>query len=144
MPVSRAMRRLLDVLEVQEEEYRASMVSARAELERLNDALAHSRERERTGRRLVVSSATTGEVTDRIAGVEEARTAKRIAAALAPRLAEAEEAMNARRQEFLGKRIERRRTETLIEEAAAQDKAEDARRTQRGLDDWFLGRRSTT
>ncbi len=138
------MRRLLDVLEIQEEEYRAAMESARAETERLKQVLAHNAERERAGRRLVAASATTGEVADRIAGVEEARTAKRIAAALMPRIVEAEAAMKERRQEFLGKRIERRQTETLIEEAEAQDKAEDARRTQRGLDDWFLGRHSTS
>ncbi len=143
MPVSRAMRRLLDVLEIQEEEYRTAMVSARIELERFKEALAHSRERERAGRRLVALSATTGEVADRIAGVEESRTARRIAQALAPRLAEAEAAVSARREEFLGKRIERRQTETLIEEAEAQDKIEASRRTQRDLDEWFMGRYRT-
>ncbi len=68
------------------------------------------------------ASAVTGEVTDRIAGMEETRTARRIAAALAPRIAEAELAVHSRQREFLGKRIERRQTETLIEEAEALDK----------------------
>jgi len=143
MAVSRAMRRLLQVLEIQEEECRAALESARAEFRQLEQALTRSVECERGGRRLVAASAVTGEVTDRIAGIEETRTARRIAAVLAPRIAEAELAVHSRRREFLGKRIERRQTETLIEEAKALDKTEAGRRAQRDLDDWFLGRRST-
>jgi hypothetical protein len=66
-----------------------------------------------------------------------------MAAALAPRIAEAETAVEERRREFLGKRIERRQTETLIDEAEALDKVEAGRRAQRDLDDWFRNRRST-
>ena len=144
MAVSSAMRRLLRVLEIQESECRTAMESARAELSRLEQDLARSVERERGGRRLVAASATTGDVTDRIAGIEETRTAKRIAAAIAPRIAEMEAAVSTRRREFLGKRIERRQTEPLIEETQALDKVEAGRRAQRDLDDWFLSRRSTT
>ena len=142
MAVSRAMRRLLQVLEIQEEECRAAMESARAELKRLEQALAWSVERERGGRRLVAASAATGEITDRIAGIEETHVAKRIAKALAPRIAESESAVNSRQHEFLGKRIERRQTETLIEEAEALESVEAGRRAQRDLDDWFLSRRA--
>ena len=141
MAVSRAMRRLLQVLEIQEDECRTAMESARAELGRLEHALAWSRGRERGGRRLVASSAVTGEIADRIAGIEETRTGKRIAAALAQRIAEAQLAVDARRREFLGKRIERRQTQTLIEESEALERVEAARRAQRELDDWFLSRR---
>ena len=140
MPVSRAMRRLLDVLEIEERECRAAMEAARAELELVRQALHGGKERERGGRRLIASSATTGEVADRIAGLEETQTARRIVTALTPRIAEAEAAVNARRQEFLDKRVQRRQTETLIEEAETRRKAETGRRTQRDLDDWFLGR----
>lgn len=144
MAVSRAMRRLLQVLKIQEEECRASMESARAELNRLEQALTRSVERERGGRRLVTASAVTGEITDRIAGVEETHVAKRIAAALALRIAESELAVNTRRREFLGKRIERRQTETLIEEAQTVERVEAGRRAQRNLDDWYLSRRATS
>jgi hypothetical protein len=137
------MRRLLQVLEIQEEECRAAMELARAELERMEQALTQSRERERGGRRLVAASAATGEVTDRIAGLEETRAGKRIAAALAPRIVEAEAEVNERRREFLDKRIERRQTETLIQEAEAEDEIEAGRRAQRELDDWFLTRSDT-
>jgi len=137
------MRRLLQVLEIQEEECRAAMELARAELRQLNQALTWNMARERGGRRLVADSAVTGEIADRIAGMEEARTATRIAAALGQRIAEAQLAVNARQHEFLGRRVERLQTKTLIEEAEAVDRTEAARRSQRDLDDWFLGRRST-
>jgi hypothetical protein len=136
------MRRLLQVLEIQEEECRAAMESARAELRRLEQALTRSVERERGGRRLVAASAATGEIADRIAGIEETRVAKRIAAALTPRIAESQSTVNLRQREFLGKRIERRQTETLIEEAEALERVEAGRRAQRDLDDWFLSRRA--
>ncbi len=141
MTVSRAMRRLLQVLEIQEEECRAAMESARAELQRLERALTRNVERERGGRRLIAASAATGEIADRIAGIEEGRVAERIAVALTPRIAESESAVNLRRSEFLGKRVERRQTETLIEEAEALESVEAGRRAQRDLDDWFLSRR---
>lgn len=141
MAVSRAMRRLLQVLLIQEEACRASMESARAELKRLEFALSRNVERERGARRLVAASATTGEIADRIAGVEEARLAKRITAALESRLAESELAADDRRRAFLDKRIERRQTETIIRESEAQQSVEAERRAQRNLDDWFLSRR---
>ncbi len=142
MAVSRALRRLLQVLEIQEEECRASMESARAELRELEQALARSVERGRGGRRLVAASAATGDIADRIAGVEETHLAKRIATALAPRIAESEYAVNTRQREFLGKRIERRQTESLIEKAEALESVKAGRRAQRNLDDWFLSRRT--
>jgi hypothetical protein len=141
MAVSRAMRRLLQVLEIQEEKCRAAMESARAELKRLEQALTWSVERARGGRRLVAASAVTGEIADRIAGIEETHVAKRIAIALAPRIAESESAVNLRQREFLGKRVERRQAETLIEEAEALERIAAGRRAQRDLDDWFLSRR---
>jgi len=141
MAVSRAMRRLLQVLKIQEEECHAAMELARAELKLLEQALAYNVERERAGRRLLAVSATSGEIAnqiaDRIAAIEEARATKRIAAALAPRLAELETASTARQREFLGKRIERRQVETLIEEAEALKNIEARRSEQRDLDDWF-------
>ncbi len=143
MAISCAMRRLLQVLEIEEEECRAAMEQARSELKRLEQALTRSGDRERGGRHLIVASARTGEVTDRIAGLEEARTGLHIAAALAPRVAEAKKGVETRRREFLGKRIERRQTETLIAAAEARDTVEASRRAQRDLDDWFLSRRET-
>jgi hypothetical protein len=146
MAVSRGMRRLLQVLELQEEQCRAAMETARAELTQLQQALTRNVERERGGRRLVAASAASGEVAnqiaDRIAGIEESHIAKRMAKVLGPRIAESESAVNSRRREFLGKRIERRQAETLIEEARALENIEAGRRAQRDLDNWFLSRRA--
>ena len=144
MAVSRAMRRLQQVLEIQESECLAAMESARAELTQLEQNLVRSIARERGGRRLASASATTGEIVDRIAGIEETRSARRLTAALEPRIAEAQAALDATRREFLSKRVERRQTETLIEEAEAAGKVEAARRAQKNLDDWFLSRRART
>jgi hypothetical protein len=160
MAVSRAMRRLLQVLTIQEEACRAAMELARAELKRLEQALTYNLERERGSRRLLAASAASGEIPgqttnqitgqipapisdriiDRIAAIEEAHLAKRIAAALLPRIAELETAANARQHELLGKHIERRQAETLIEEAKALRIIAAGRRAQRDLDDWFRRR----
>ena len=87
--------------------------------------------------------AATGEVVDRIAGIEESRASARRSSALAVRIAEAQEAVEVLRQAFLAKRVERRQTETLIEETEARDQVETERRGQRDLDDWFLSRAET-
>ena len=144
MAVSRAMRRLLRVLEMQEEQARVQMESALGDLRRLERALNAAGERERAGRRLVTSSAaanaTASEATDRLAGVEESRMASREAAALKPRIAGAGAVVNERRREFLDKRIERRQAETVIEHAETLEATESRRRGQRESDDWFLGK----
>jgi aspartokinase len=140
MAVSRAMRRLLRVLEMQEEQAKVQMESALADLRRLERALNAAGERERAGRQLVKTSAMASESTDRLAGVEESRMASRQAAALKPRIAGAGTAVNERRREFMDKRVERRQAETVIERAEAQEAAEAGRRGQRESDDWFLGK----
>jgi flagellar export protein FliJ len=140
MAVSRAMRRLLRVLEMQEEQAKVQMESALADLRRLERALNAAGERERAGRQLVKTSAMASESTDRLAGVEESRMASRQAAALKPRIAGAGAAVNERRREFMDKRVERRQAETVIERAEAQEAAEAGRRGQRESDDWFLGK----
>ncbi len=138
MAVSRAMRRLLRLLEIQEEQYRAALASALADLKRLEGAMAATAERDRGGRRLVAASASTGELEDRLAGLEETRAAGRRAAALAPRITEAKLAAGARQQAFLSKRIERRQAETMIRKTESKDEIEAGRRAQQGLEDWFL------
>ena len=138
MAVSRAMRRLVRVLELQEEQCRAALASALADLNRFEGAMAAALDRERGGRRLVAASVSTAELTDRLAGLEETRAAGRFARALAPQIAEAKLAAGARQREFLQKRIERRQADTLIRKTEAEDNIVDGRRAQQGLDDWFL------
>jgi antitoxin component of MazEF toxin-antitoxin module len=140
MAVSRALRRLLRVLEIEEEQSRLALESAVGELGILEHSLTATRTRERSGRRLVISSAQSGELPDRLAGLEETRAARRRADALAPRIADAEVEVTTSREVFLAKRVERRQAETLIHEIEAQDAVIAGRRSQQALDDWYLNR----
>jgi hypothetical protein len=138
--VSRAMRSLLRVREMEEDQCLAALESARGGLRRLEAALAAARERERAGRRLLASSAVTGELADRVAGIEQSRAAQRQAAALLPKLAAEEEMVALRQMEFFVKRSERRQVEALMEEAEREEAVEAEWRAQREVDDWFLNR----
>ncbi|MGH9606712.1 MAG: hypothetical protein ACRD3N_13565 [Terracidiphilus sp.] len=159
MAVSRALRRLLRVLDIEEEQRRAALESALGELRQLEQALAAAEERERRGRQLVRTGGAGGAFTgrtadamgkaadlradfmvDRVAGIEEMRAAVRRAAALKPLIAQSQAEAAELREQFLAKRVERRQAETLIEEAEARDAVEAARRGQQVLDDWYLNR----
>lgn len=140
MPVLRGLRRLLRVLEIEEEQRRAEMEAVVRDLRRLERGSAAAEARGREGRRLVTASATTGELADRLAGMEESRAALQAAAVLRPKIAEREIALDARRQEFLSKRIERKQTEAVIQRAETVEAIESERRAQREQDDWFLSK----
>ena len=140
MAVSRALRRLLRIRDLEEEQCRLALESGLANLNRIKHAQEASVERGRRGRRLVESSAHSGELTDRLAGLEETRSAARSVLALAPRVANAEQNVASLREEFLDSRVERRQAETLIQEAEARDALDAERRAQQGLDDWFRNR----
>lgn len=140
MAVSRSLRRLLRIRDLEEEQCRLALDSAVGELHRMEGAMAAANERNRRGRRLVEGSVRTGEVADRYAGLEETSAGDRLAVALAPRVEAKEEEVQARRQEFIGKRVERRQAETLIQEKEAGEALEAGRRSQQGLDDWYGAR----
>ena len=140
MAVSRAMRRLLRVREMEAEQSRAAVESALSGLKRLQRGLETAQERERRGRGLVTAGAATGELVDRIAGLEETRSAQRQASALAITVTEAEQYVQYRLQEFLAKRIERRQVEALVESIEKDTATAAGRRAQREMDDWFLSR----
>jgi flagellar biosynthesis chaperone FliJ len=144
MAVSNALRRLLKIRTIEEEQSRLALESALGELNRLEGALAATAERDRLGRRLVQRSASNGELPDRLAGLEETRAARCHAAALAPRIAEAELDVAGLREEFLSKRVERRQAETLIEETEARDALDAGRRGQQSMDDWYGNRMHRT
>jgi hypothetical protein len=138
--VSRALRRLLRIRDLEEEQARLALEAALVERHRLDQALHAASARERGGRELVAASARSGELPDRLAGLEETRIAERLESVLTPRLAEAEDEVFALRGEYLAARVERRQAGTLIEEAAARDALDFERRSQQGLDDWFRNR----
>ena len=140
MAVARALRRLLRIREIEEEQGRLAMENALADLHRLEQALTASGERERRGRRLVQASASSGELPDRLAGLEESRAADRVAQVLAPRIRDSQQAVAGLREEFLRMRVARRQVETLIEEAEARDAVDADRQSQQSLDDWYSSR----
>jgi hypothetical protein len=141
MAVSRAMRRLLRIRTIEEEQSRLELEGAQIDLGRLRDALDKAVLRGSSGRRLFQAGVYNGELPDRLAGLEETRGADRRARALTPHIADAEQDVAILHEEFRAKRIDRRQAETLIEEADAQAVLEAARRTQQALDDWFRNMR---
>ena len=140
MAVSRSLRRLLRVLEMEEEQRRLALESAVGDLKNLEQALAAATERRREGRNLVAESVRSGQLSERLAGIEETRAALRHATALAPRIADAQDQASVLREEFLAKRVERRQAGTMIHEAEARDAVEAGRRGQQALDEWHLHR----
>jgi len=140
MAVSRALRRLLRIRDLQEEQSRLALESSQGELNRLEDALKATENRDRRGRQLVDASARTGELPDRLSGLEEMRTAIRISAVLAPRI-EAQQMDLANRQlEFQTMRVARKQAESLIADAESLDALDAGRRGQQSLDDWYSSR----
>jgi len=140
MAVSQGVRRLLNVLKIEEEQCQAEMESTLGDLRRLEQALMATQEREREARRLVSASVASGEIADRLAGLEESRAALSRAALLKPKIAEAGAAASARQRDFLLKRVERRQAEAVIRRAEAQAAIEAGRRDQRQQDEWFLSK----
>jgi flagellar biosynthesis chaperone FliJ len=140
MSANGPLRRLLRVLELEEEQCKIALGSAVGALNRLEGMLAGAEDRARGGRQLVAASARSGELTDRLAGLEESRTASRHVQALAPRIAVAKREAADLREVFLAKRVERRQAETLLREAESRQALEADRRTQHSLDDWYLSR----
>lgn len=141
MPAPRTLRRLLRVLELEEEQAQGALETALGELRLLLAGRAAALERERRGRRLVGASAASGELTERLAGIEEARAGRRLVEVLKERIAATEREASARREAFLAKRVERRQAETLAREAEAREARETERRTRQSLDEWYLHRK---
>jgi hypothetical protein len=144
MAVSRPLRRLLRVLQAQEEQSRTALETALAELHRLERAQTAAQERERGGRQLVAASALSAErieqMIGRLAGIEESLAAARAAAVLTTRAAAARDDVSECSEEFLARRIDRRQAESLVHKAEAADAIEATRRGQQSLDDWYLNR----
>ncbi len=135
------LQRLLRIRDLEEEQRRLALESALGELNQLKGAMKSARVRERQGRQLVGESARSGQGADRQAGLVQTLCAKRQAAVLEPRLADAQEEAARLRREVLEKRVECRQAETLIEENEARAALETGRRDQRVLDDWYRSRK---
>jgi hypothetical protein len=108
---------------------------------RLENAVIAAQERIRRGRLLVAASAQSGDLLDRVAGLEETRSARRVQENLSSRIKDAEALVAKLRQRFMAKRVERRQVETLLKRQETALALEADRRDQRVLDDWHRMRR---
>jgi uncharacterized small protein (DUF1192 family) len=138
MARSRPLRRLLRVLEIEEEQRQLELEAAVGELRRLEGALAAAAERDRGGRLLVSLSARSGEATDRLAGLEESLAAARSAGFLAPRIAFGQQEVSRLREELLAKRVGRRQAEHVLRGLEARQARQTVRRGQQALDEGHL------
>jgi flagellar export protein FliJ len=142
MAGSRSLRRLCEIRQAEEEQSHVILESAVAELQHLVTALAECRERVNRAQLLIALSMQTGELVNRIAGLEESRSADRMAQTLASKIDAAENEVREKRRKFLDKRIERRQVETVCEAMKARDAVEMNRRNQLLLDDWHRSQRN--
>lgn len=141
MAASDSLHRLLGIRRAEEEYSQSEMETAIAELRRLALAQATTYERGKRARTLVVSSAQTGELIDRIAGVQEIATASRLQRMLVELIDAAKEKAEQKRQDLLATRLARRQVETLVDAKSAEARAETNRKTQLALDDWHRSQR---
>ena len=140
MPTTPALRRLLHIRELEEEQRRVALETALGHLSQLREALSTSALRRRTGSKLIRSSVQSGEMSDRIAGIEEVRVAENHASVLSRQLAKAEAEMARLRERFLAIRVQRLQAKSLIEQSDARAATEEARRLQQDLDDLYRSR----
>lgn len=136
MAVSRALKRLLRIRELEEEQSRITLESVLLELHQLEVALTHSGERERMGREMVRASAQSADLGARQAGLVETQAATQTSTWITARKAEVEEEVIEQREAFLMRQMRRRQAETMVDEAERRQSAESARKEQHALDDW--------
>src|SRR5580698_1334246 len=98
MPVSRALELLFRIRHLEEDQHRLALESALGELHQLERALNTSVERGHRGRQLIETSAHLGALADRLAGIEELRSAGSHSLALTPHIAAAEAQVTLRRE----------------------------------------------
>jgi len=134
------MERILRVRAMEEEQSQRALERASAELAQLELALRTAGQRERRGRSLVQASAETGEMMDRVAGLEESRSSRLKAQALTMRIEAKESVVAGLRENYLKRRTSRMQAETLTESEKRKAAADQLRTGQQALDDWHLNR----
>lgn len=142
MAVSKSVRRLLRVLNLEEELRRRELESAQAEHARLNVALTDAIRRERDGRLLFTDGVCREDLDVRWMGLKEEDVGRRKGAVLQRPIQQSEQAVETLRAALLEKRVERKQAETLVRAAEARELLEEDRRTQQGLDSWYLMRKT--
>ena len=140
MAVSKSVRRLLRVLDLEEESRRRELESAQAEQARLDVALTSATQRERDGRVLFADGVRREDADNRWMGLKEVDAGRRCGAVLQQSIQQSMHAVEALRTALLEKRVERKQAEALVKAAEARESVEEDRRTQQSLDTWYLMR----
>lgn len=141
MPASRSLLRLLKIRALEEEQRRLALDSAVAELQRWEAARQASLKSARNGRELMARHVASPDPMDRVAALVHTASAERRGAILTEKINIARAMVEARREEYLAKRVERRQAETLIDESEKRDAADRTRKGQQALDDWHVRQR---
>lgn len=136
MAPSKRLHRLLGIRQAEEERSQSEMETAIAELRRIELAQATTHGRGKRARALVASSAQTGDLMDRIAGLLEMKTIERLQRMLLEMVDAARKDAQEKRQELLSRRVARRQVETLVNAKSAEAIADANRKAQAALDDW--------
>lgn len=142
MAISKAILRLRQILDIEEESCRREMEAAQRDHSMLLLALADAGTQQRAGRCLAVQGMAHGVLPDRLAGIEIAQSGERRAAALRERIEESLRLVEKQRAAYLSKRVERRQAEELVNQAHQQEAQEAERHAQQSLDDWYSARSS--
>jgi flagellar biosynthesis chaperone FliJ len=143
MAVSKTLRRLLHVLDLEEESRRRDLESAQAELAQLDNGLRTSMEQEKDGRLLFASGVRSFELSDRLAGQAEVHAGRRRREVIQQCIQQSTQAVEGLRAAFLEKHVERKQAEVLVRATEARESLEGDRRTQQSLDSWYLMRPSS-
>src|SRR5579871_2434416 len=137
MAPSIGLQRLLDLREAEEARSRQDLERAVAELRQLEGSLMAARKRRVAARKLVASSAETGEVIDRIAGLQVLDNVDLLERVILQRIDEATKEAHRKRQEVMNRRIARRQVEAIVDARMTDARLQANRTSQSALDDWY-------
>lgn len=138
MPVTKSLERLLRVFEIQEETRKRDLGEAQARLAKMEEALTTAGQKVDRGRMLLASALQLNELHNRVAGQVEIESGELHKAFLQKNVDEMSIIVEQARTGYLDKRVERQQVETLVETAERLAAAEEVRKAQQSLDDWFL------
>ena len=140
MQKEKTLARLTRIRQMEEEMSRVELEAVVAERERIFRRWQAAGEARRAGRTSFTRSVEGGDERTRQDSLRAIEQSDRRQESLAKMLVSADRAVEHLRGEFLARRTATRQAETLTEEARRELGAEEARRLQQMLDDWFGNR----
>ena len=130
------LRRLCDLREMEERNEASRLALATAVLRKIDDALRNVRGYEEAARVLIRSGVQRDDIVDRLAGAGETDLAARLVKGLEKKRRLGEEQVGMIRDQYLAKRVERRRVEAILQIEMEREESDAQRRTQSLLDEW--------